>query len=180
MPSFGEPTYGTKEWLQLPKKRGRKGFFKWLSLLDGVDQKALGKNPTAEDYIKAIFMQRHQNNSSSSSASQSIDPTHLLTTVADKIMHALNDTPCEIPCPNRLAIQYLAHVAGVNAQNSQLDSVRRMLIKIVTEMTKEAETAQLDLKPYLGDSACCDFLFGASKQAEITGLRRRSGTSKWR
>ena len=136
MPSFGEPTYGTKEWLQFPKKRGRKDFFKWLSLLDGVDQKALGKNPTAEDYIEAIFMQRYQDNSSSSSASQSIDPTHLLTTVADNIMHALNDTPCEIPHPNRLTIQYLAHLAEISKHNSQLASVRRMLIKIITDLKK--------------------------------------------
>ena len=105
---------------------------------EGVDQKALGKNPTEEDYINAIVKQRLQNSSSSSSASQPTDPMHLLTTIADKITQALNNTPCEIPCPNRLAIQYLAHVAGVNAQNSQLDSVRRMLIKIVTEMLSHA------------------------------------------
>ena len=105
-------------------------------------------------------MQRHQSNSSSSSASQRADPAHLLTTVADKITHALNDTPCEIQHINRLAIQYFAHLAEVNKHNTQLDSVRRMLIKIITEMTKEAETAQLDLNPYpAANSACRVFLF---------------------
>ena len=85
-------------------------------------------------------------------------------------MHALNDTPCEIPHPNRLAIQYLAHLAEVNKQNSQLASVRRMLIKIITEMTKEAETAQLDLNPYpAANSACRVFLFWCMRRSRDSG-----------
>ena len=132
---------------------------------------------------RQCFLAR-SNTSSSSSASQPADPMCLLKAAADKIKRLIADTPDETPSassssvaasgsdagapqpgmsagPNfpRSAIQYLAKLTEVNAQNSQLPGVRRKLVKIVTEMTEEAETAQLDLTPYSEQFAPYVFIF---------------------
>ena len=159
MPNFGEPTYGTTEWLQFPNQRGRRDLLRFLCLWHGIDKKDFGKAPTEHDMLDAMVKRRRQSSGSSSSASQPADPMPVLTTVVDKIKHAMDDAPCEVPRLPSAAIQSLANLVEVHAHNSQLAGVRRMLIKIVTEMTKEAEKVQLDLRPYMGDIACCVFLF---------------------
>ena len=77
--------------------------------------KDLGKAPTEHDMLDAMVKRRRQSSGSSSSASLPADPMLLLTTVADKIKHAMDDAPCKVPRLPRAAIQYLANLLGVLA-----------------------------------------------------------------
>ena len=113
------------------------------------------------------------NTSSSSSGSEPADRMCLLKAAADTIKGLIAAIPDEAapassslvaasgsnagaPQPGvsvdpsfpRSAIQCLAKLTEINYHSSQLHSVRRKLVKVVTEMTEEAETAQLDLTPY--------------------------------
>ena len=97
-----------------------------------------------QDLINAVITRRNHSSSSSSSDSPPVDPTVMLKTVTDRIKRALDDDSLF----DTIAIQSLAKGLEVDTSVSQIANIRRTLIKIITELNKEAETKQFDLTPY--------------------------------
>ena len=163
-PKLGDPMYGTIEWLQLlSKKDGGKDVLKVLCEWEGVDKKSLGKAATAQHMIKEIVKKR-------------VDVAErklLRTTVAEQIKQAIDATTGETPSFATPTIQLLSKYIKDDARNSKLASVRREVIKALTEMTEEAEKEGLDLRPYNGALACSLFLyFGCSGDGDFSNAEK--------
>ena len=120
-----------------------------------MDEEVCGQLKREKDLINAVMATRSQSSSSSSSASPPVDPMVMLKTVTDRIKHALDDDSLS----DTRAVQSLAKGLEVDTSNSQIAHTRRTLIKIITELSKEAETKQFDLTLYDGKFESLAFIF---------------------
>ena len=97
----------------------------------------------------------------------------LLTAVAEQIKQAIDATTGETPSFATGTFLLLSKYIKDDAQNSKLESVRRELIKALTEMTQEAKKEQLDLRPYSGAPACSLFLtWCVSSNADFSNAKQ--------
>ena len=115
---------------------------------EGFDKKSLGKAPTAQHMIREIVKKRMDR----------AEQMDLLTTIAQQMNQDIDAPTGETPSFATGTFLVLSKCIKDDARNSKLESVRRELIKALTEMTKEAEKEGLDLRPYSGALACSLFL----------------------
>ena len=120
-----------------------------------MDEEVCGQLKREKDIINAVTTRRSQSSSSSSSASPPVDPMVMLKTVTDRIKRALDDDSLF----DTRAVQSLAKGLEVDTSNSQIANTRRTLIKIITELNKDAVTKEFDLTPYDGKFESTAFIF---------------------
>ena len=144
---FGDPMFGTIEWLQFLGKKGFNDVLQVMCEWEGVDKKSLGKAPTAHHMIREIVKKRLDKQ----------EQMDLLTAVAEQIKEAIGDVS-ETPSFVTGTFQVLSQCIKDDAENSKLESVRRELINALTDFAKRAKEEKLDLRPYCGDPACSLFL----------------------
>ena len=158
--SIGDMTYGTIEWIKFARVPGLKDLLRFVLEWEGFDTKALPKNATARYMITLIAKQRDESNTSASSAAQPADPNALLISVADKVKQTIQGTADEAQGFPTRAIEFLAKLTGLTrTAQRRTNDLRSKLIQLVSSMLAAAETAQLNLSPYAGDSACTAFLY---------------------